>query len=268
MVDCYLLYSSNCWITGKQLGQWLFGEDRDKYGKIDNMESRRYDYLIRYGCSRSVDYIPSVKTINRKKSIENTTNKYKMLKKMDNAGVPVSEYSRDLDELVNKCGYPIIGRSFNHMQGSDVNLILQRVDDEIQNNDYYLEYINKKKEIRVHVINNQIKKINVKKLENVSEYNSVVWNYENGFVFGVEDNVHNGVSQSIVAVNCLGLDFGAVDLVIDENNNVYIFEVNTGAGLSENNLEIYGKEFASMIGMDEDDVAGMEYVDWSLGEDE
>jgi D-alanine-D-alanine ligase-like ATP-grasp enzyme len=49
--------------------------------------------------------------------------------------------------------------------------------------------------------------------------------------------------HSISAVNTLGLDFGAVDLIVAKDGRVYVLEVNTAPGIEGITLEKYVKAF-------------------------
>ena len=52
---------------------------------------------------------------------------------------------------------------------------------------------------------------------------------------------------AISAVNALGLDFGAVDIIMDPSGDVYVLEVNTAPGLgNEDTLQAYTDAFLSL----------------------
>lgn len=57
----------------------------------------------------------------------------------------------------------------------------------------------------------------------------------------------NVVTQAKNAVKALDLDFGAVDCIVNENNEVFIVEVNTGPGLSDGTLAKYVTAFKEKI---------------------
>ncbi len=52
---------------------------------------------------------------------------------------------------------------------------------------------------------------------------------------------------AISAVNALGLDFGAVDIIMDENGDVYILEINCAPGLvNQDTVDAYAEAFLSL----------------------
>ena len=62
------------------------------------------------------------------------------------------------------------------------------------------------------------------------------------------DNVNKGLaSESIKAVEALGLQFGAVDCVLDVDGSPWVIEVNTGPGLEGTAFKNYVAAFTSMI---------------------
>lgn len=244
MTDNYLLYSPQTRPSGERLAEFLGIEN---HGTED--PDRRVDQLLRWGNSQRIQYVPEEQTINLRRAIAKATDKYKSLEELEKAGVPVPEYSRDMDELE----YPMLGREENHSQGSDIVPILQRKDLEVADStpDYFTQYIPVKREYRVHVIDSQIVKVSQKVLEEEEDYNPWIRNYENGYRFVNPRERHAGINQAISAVNSLELDFGAVDLIIDENDQPYVLEVNTAPSLQEGvSLEVYGEHIADMMGIE------------------
>ena len=55
------------------------------------------------------------------------------------------------------------------------------------------------------------------------------------------------VVAAVNAVRAVGLDFGAVDLAIDSNNNIYIIEINSGPGLKGAVLDAYVEAFSAWL---------------------
>lgn len=252
--DVYLLYSSHGHVTGRRLGEYLGVE----YGRECN--DRRYDYLIRWGTSDGVRYIPSEDTINYQSAITENTDKYNSLQVMQEAGVPLPEFSRRFEPLRDEVGYPLLGRETNHTQGRDIELLLQERDDFLTDNDFYVEYIPTAAEYRVHVADGEVFHTHQKLLRHEADNHPYIRNYETGWVFG---SVRNEVDTdpAVDAVEALGLDFGAVDLIRGEDGGVYVLEVNTAPSCDAPNLERYAEQLSQMVGLDSDGLPGMEAVE-------
>jgi len=123
----------------------------------------------------------------------------------------------------------------------------------------YVEYIKKVKEIRVHVCrkDTMLGKVLVpidyaeKKVREGSEGNNFqVRSHDNGWVFCREGVIPSPRAQvlAVEAVDALGLDFGAVDIVYNEHRNEYfVLEVNTAPGLQGTTLINYANAFRSLL---------------------
>ena len=114
----------------------------------------------------------------------------------------------------------------------------------------YVKYIPKKEEYRVHVFGNEafFTQRKARKRE-IEEVNWKVRNYRNGFIYAHKDVElpQEAEDMAIKAVNLLGLDFGAVDLIYNEKSNrYYVLEVNTAPGLVGTTLERYVEMFKKL----------------------
>ena len=74
-------------------------------------------------------------------------------------------------------------------------------------------------------------------------------NVSNGYVFKTPKRGLNGSRHraAIGAVSALGLDFGAVDLIVDANGKEYVLEVNTAPALSPMRVEKYVQALRPML---------------------
>src|SRR5690606_38651979 len=63
----------------------------------------------------------------------------------------------------------------------------------------------------------------------------LIRNHDNGWVFGLvrdEDGAAKAIEEAAKAVQVLGLDFGAVDVIIGRDDGLpYVLELNTAPGL-------------------------------------
>jgi len=250
----FLLYHGRSHVTGNRLGDFL----GIPHGRDCN---NRYDYLIRWGSRTSVGYRPRETVVNSMESLRQNTDKLQTLRRLDNAGVPVPEYTTNRDEISDTFGYPALGRAEQHTRGQDINLILQWRDAYLTDgNDYFVEYVPTDLEYRMHVIDGEVVKIHEKRLRSDEDNHPFLRNHETGWIF-VDPREQPPDSQlAIDAVGALGLDFGAVDMIMGEDGNPYVLEVNSAPSLDEANLRRYGEQFAETVGLD--DYPGLNNVEW------
>jgi hypothetical protein len=251
----FLLYHANSHVTGNRLGDYL----GVPHGRECTDET---DYLIRWGSRTSVSYAPNETVINSQTALRQNTDKLESLRMLDNAGINVPEYTEDRDEISETFGYPALGRAESHTRGQDINLILQWRDAYLtEGNDYFTEYIPTDMEYRMHVVNGEVVKVHEKRLRSEADNHPWIRNAETGWVF-LEPREEAPPDQlAIDAVDALGLDFGAIDVVREEGTgDHYVLEVNSAPSLDEANLERYGEALAEQVGLSE--TAGLEAVEW------
>lgn len=125
---------------------------------------------------------------------------------------------------------------------------------EFPNAPLYTAYIRKAEEYRIHVMNGEVFFIQRKarKLDVPDEdVNWQVRNLEGGFIYAnqnvdVEDEAKR---YAITAVEALGLDFGAVDILKTKRGNFFVLEVNTACGLAGTTLDKYAEAFNHNYGI-------------------
>jgi glutathione synthase/RimK-type ligase-like ATP-grasp enzyme len=122
--------------------------------------------------------------------------------------------------------------------------VVIKTKEEIVSAPLYTKYVKKDEEYRVHVLRGNVIDYATKCKRNGVEANPYIRSYNNGWVFcrnGVQ--LPEGVKrEAIKAVQVLGLDFGAVD-VIFRQGRAYILEVNTAPGLEGTTLQRYADAF-------------------------
>jgi len=117
-----------------------------------------------------------------------------------------------------------------------------------------VEYIKKKSEYRAHVVNGEvILLIQKKKRSGVEQTRdqALIRSHDNGWIFAcndVETPPETLKPMCIEAVAALGLDFGAVDVIVAQDDSVFILEVNTAPGLEgETTINAYRDAFQRMV---------------------
>lgn len=118
----------------------------------------------------------------------------------------------------------------------------------------YTQYVPKKQEYRVHVVNGKVIDIQRKARKHDVPNERVNWkirNMDGGFIyardFQPEDLPQEIKDYAIRSVAACGLDFGAVDIIFnDKQKRAYVLEVNTAPGLQGTTLEAYVRAFKEM----------------------
>jgi len=108
----------------------------------------------------------------------------------------------------------------------------------------YTQYIKKTYECRVHVFQGHVIDAQIKRkvIDYEGERNTAIRNIHTGWVYCREGFIlpDTATNLSITAVNAVGLDFGAVDLIYNQHHKqFYILEINTAPGLEGTTLTNY-----------------------------
>lgn len=249
----FILYSAITRGTGNSLAQKLGieGGEAAPNGPID--------LLIRWGSSASVPNIPR-KVLNKKEAVALASDKFESLLKLKAANVPVpkmlvlTELQQFTLQEVSARGLkqPILARESKHTQGKDILLCLQNKDLRRAvrwGKNFLIEYIPTDREYRVHVFGNEIIRTSQKVLMSRHNYLPYMRNDDHNHTYrnpriALTDH-HKEVA--INSVKALGLDFGAVDMVIGDDGNPFVLEVNTGPSLIENGIDIYEQKFRHVM---------------------
>lgn len=207
---------------------------------------RQKDIVINWGNSGYLAY----NTINRPEATTIASNKIKTFQALDRAGVNIPELSLHKDNCQYLLADKIVVRhTVTGHSGEGIEIIPQG--EELPEAPLYTGFIRKKNEYRVIVVDGQVVDLKQKLLasdapEDRSRY---IRNLANGWIFA-RDNLEyvEGLNEiGIEAVKALGLDFGAVDVISDREDNLYVLEVNTAFGLEGTTIELVGEALKTMI---------------------
>lgn len=213
------------------------------------------DVLIRWG-SRAVAGFgaanQSARVINKSGAIAAASDKLDSLVKMREAGVRVPDFSEDPTDLE----FPFLGRKRSHARGTDVVLCLQKGDYKRRPRDYYVQYVPTVREFRVHVVGDEAIRVQGKFLDHPEQAVPWIRNHANGYRFRAPRKRLNRerLDMAVQAVKALGLDFGAVDLLIGDDGQTYVLEVNTAPSCSPLTGGAYVAAFQRLLGLGDDDV--------------
>lgn len=147
-------------------------------------------------------------------------------------------------------GHVVMGRNRHGSQGRDI-VIYDGVP--AQRHDLYTGYVPNTREYRLHVFQGDVIRVQGKYHDYPNlQTTPYIKNHAQGYRFRAPNKElkPDRIEQSILAVQSLGLDFGAVDLLIGEDRNTYILEVNTAPSCSPLTATKYVEKFAAVLGIE------------------
>lgn len=241
-----------------------------------NYRHRRENVIINWGCPVRPPHIPEdAFVLNKFEAVAIASDKLKSLNVMVDAGVRCPAFTTDKDEAYDwlEDGKTVVVRKILNGHGGNGIEIYEPecMEDEdwvLPNAPLYTQYVPKKSEYRIHVMNNRIIDVTRKTLrEDYPDKKNVNWkvrNLDNGFIFSRFNKNHldrynnpleeiyvvNGSIKSAAcrAVKALGLTFGAVDIIWNEKyEKAFVLEVNTAPGVADTAAERYSNNFLSEI---------------------
>ena len=195
------------------------------------------------GINRWVNSCDSVRLASNKLST------FRALENKDGVRIPTFTTDRAVaagwirDGVVSVCRTQLSGHS-------GAGIVLADTEDKLVNAPLYVQYVKKQKEFRVHVCFGEVIDVQEKrKRKDVpDDFNTdfQVRNHHTGWVYCREDITEpEGMREMAVkTVACLGLDFGAVDIIWNQKRNeCYVLECNTAPGLEGSTVDKYASAF-------------------------
>lgn len=186
--------------------------------------------------------------VNTPEAIKLASHKRNALEVMISNQVPVPMYTRYFRDITS---FPVIGRTSYHTQGSGFFFCNNKDEAFHATNNgatHFLQYIDGAREFRVHIVNGQSIKISEKHKSydpQTGHFTEGSWSYPERFKRKI---TMRRIAKE--AVQALGLDFGAVDMLYKKINGepcFFVLEVNTAPCLTESRegdtLERYAEAF-------------------------
>lgn len=236
------------------------------------------EVIFNYGSSNIPSLVRGMaRVINTPDAVSGASNKVNAFREMTGAGVSTVEWT--VDESVATNWYEersvVYARTttrghsgagiivcYNDASGLDVVGGVTVSDNEVVSAPLYTKGITgPRREFRIHVMGGNIVFTQQKRrrdgFADMPEASNIVRNYHTGWIYATQNVSANHAAQAnaIAAVQALGLDYGAVD-VITNGSNAWVLEVNTAPGMTGSNLEnfcrclvdnFYNREFAPEV---------------------
>lgn len=216
--------------------------------------------VINWGASKLPEEVNKCTVINTEEAVSVAADKLKFFNATQGK-VNIPEFTTDVNEarVWSADGKVVVARTkLNGHSGEGLHII-----DDLPHfegfNHYsvklYVKYIPKKEEYRIHVVNGEVIDSRRKALSEDFDKCQANWkvrSHQNGFIFAKDGfEVPEQVSeQAILAVNVIGLDFGAVDVIWNNfYKKAYVLEINTAPGLEGSSVDNYKEAFDKIYEM-------------------
>jgi predicted ATP-grasp superfamily ATP-dependent carboligase len=213
--------------------------------KADNIKANTFighNLLIRWGCTKSLPTnMPLEQQVNTPEAIRRVSDKagFRMMLQDARADlVPKTWLDEYQANAVGQGTYPMVVRPQQHSKGQQFHVVnnmeeMLRATATIGPHFYVSAFIPKSLEFRVFVVQGRATCVMEK---HPLDRTASVWNCDHGNMTVVHwDNWNlQAVRKSIEAFNLSGLDFGAVDVIVDNSGTSYVLEINTAPGLKYN----------------------------------
>jgi len=195
------------------------------------------------------------RVLNKTANVAQAVDKHTTLRIMTASGVRVPEFTERLDVAQRWIagGGTVFARTL--LRASSGRGIVIMEPDHPEDHDtqapLYVRYVPKRHEYRIHVVNGQVidrqRKGLAEEFRGQADVNFRVRNLANGFIF-VRNDGHvyppEADVMAVEAVRALGLDFGAADIIWNEQQNrCYLLEVNSAPGLQGTTVDNYAEAF-------------------------
>jgi RimK-like ATP-grasp domain len=167
-------------------------------------------------------------------ALASSSNKLQQLQKFKAGGLLTPPFWEQLPTAAEN--FPVLGRKLQHHGGLDIKLFMQPQDQQdFGHFDFYTRFVPRATEYRSWVYRRRhlatYEKLRKPGFRRRSTVNA---NYRNGFAFTLmaSESVPEGLREiAAKAVDLLGLDFGAVDVLRGMDGKLYVLEVNTAPGI-------------------------------------
>lgn len=242
----YLAYTRATRPTGKllahELGFTSFGIQKPRH---------RLDVLVRWGSRR---IMPQAKLVlNRAGAISRAADKVVALEMLQAKGIATIPFFLTWEEAYTAAeGGVIFGRRRSGMGGRDIVVYEPHHREPAFVHDWFTIYREPTREVRIHVVHDRVVRIQgkYKDFPEQAARNPYVRNYEQGYRFRApKQKLHSRRrEQAIESVRALGLDFGAVDMLLfGDGAESLVLEVNTAPSCSPMTLAAYAQAIKELL---------------------
>lgn len=226
------------------------------------------DLIINYGSSAfPMQRVGRGRLLNSPEAVGLSSNKLRAFQRFEQAGVKTVEWTADYAQAsawVREGGMVYARTSLQGHSGAgivigygnpagvgdagDVSVVSTLPRAQL----YTKAILQERREFRIHVMNGVITYVQQKRrrdgFRENENYSNLVRNHHTGWIYATQnaDVCDEAKREAVKAIEALGLDFGAVD-VITRRGEAWVLEVNTAPGMSGTNLETYATNFQRIL---------------------
>jgi len=222
-----------------------------RYAPLDD------DMLINWGCNSLPEKFGGVGLLlNHPDIVARASNKSAAFAVFKEAGVSTLETTSDpavADTWLADGEVVVARRLLRASGGRGIELCTPEGMDRVVKAPLYTKYIKKAAEYRVHVLPNGSIILNQKRRKADVPDDEVDWkirNHDRGWIMA-RDNVDPcpaAEAEAVKAIEALGLNFGAVDVIYNAHRDAaYVLEVNTAPGLEGSLVDAYGQALIEVM---------------------
>lgn len=206
------------------------------------------DLVVNWGGTKPINHPPSL-VLNPPEAVRKCVNKavcFHSLKEIQT--LPFTE-DRSVAEQWIKDGAIVYCRTLiKSSKGNGIVCATKKED--LVDCKLYTKGVSCKREYRMHIFGGTCIDLVAKCKKNGlgGVENDLIRNCANGYIFArnsvtIPDSIRKELeSLSVKAIKTLGLHFGAVDIIRDINNNLYVVEVNSAPGIEGTTVAAYVKQ--------------------------
>jgi glutathione synthase/RimK-type ligase-like ATP-grasp enzyme len=208
-----------------------------KENGIEVMSSQTLDYMAHYNIEAPIIcWGHSTRTNPNLNGKVNALNKYEAMIAFNKAGVPIptvfDAHPFHIRTQMKTNPFPWLARNIWHKEGDDIVPVrtYEEAMAQVGKKDFFSVFVPTRTEYRVWVFGNKALAVYDKEFKGDGEYEGFQRNHDFGFKFVNKDDLLGSTTltkPAVKAVAAIGLDFGAVDLLMGKNGSIYVLEVNS-----------------------------------------
>lgn len=225
---------------------------KDLFPKIKGKGS----ILIRFGASKKSKDEPADITINELNAVRTNADKIRMKEIFKENDIPSPDFAPNTEEgrkYFQEKGYNVVFKKRYHRGGIGMELVplnqINKFEDQMYKGGILERRLNVKREWRIHTCPKLNLTFSVEKRKRLDKLDEPIRNINNCIFkadFEIPENWNVALEMATKAVDVMGLDVGAVDLVWT-GKNYYVIETNSGPGMGDQTSKWYADTLAKLI---------------------